>query len=262
MLINQQTQSLIYDGTFDGFLTCVFEVYQLKLTDVQIIRKDLYQPSLFGLSQEIITEVDKADRVWTSFKKKSSGKGSSRFYYAFLSEDIEIENNLLQYMQHAFSSSSPIDSDYAHPAVLKITQTSKSVGREKHRMEAFVRFRLSKDNIYFAAVEPDFNVLPLLIPHFKSRYADQKWIIYDLARNFGLFYDLEKVEIINLEFPEGFDPLKTTTEFFAEEELEFQTLWKNYFDSTNIPSRKNLRLHIQHVPKRYWKYLSEKHLQF
>ena len=35
-------------------------------------------------------------------------------------------------------------------------------------------------------------------------------------------------------------------------------MWKDYFDSTNIKERKNMKLHIRHVPKRYWKYLSEK----
>ena len=33
---------------------------------------------------------------------------------------------------------------------------------------------------------------------------------------------------------------------------------KNYFKSTNIVARKNTKLHTQHVPKRYWKYLTEK----
>ncbi|MEO6759204.1 MAG: DUF4130 domain-containing protein, partial [Saprospiraceae bacterium] len=26
-----------------------------------------------------------------------------------------------------------------------------------------------------------------------------------------------------------------------------------------IPERRNLKLHLQHVPKRYWKYLTEKY---
>lgn len=45
--------------------------------------------------------------------------------------------------------------------VLKVAQTAKKVGRKKHRMEAFVRFQLTKDNIYFVNIEPNFNVLPL-----------------------------------------------------------------------------------------------------
>ena len=125
-------------------------------------------------------------------------------------------------------------------------------------MEAFVRFRLTKDDIYFASIEPDFNVLPLIEKHFKRRYADQKWVIYDIKRGYGLFYDLETVELINMDFPENFNFTKTDDAFFATQEFEFQKLWQDYFKATNIASRKNMKLHIRHVPKRYWKYLSEK----
>lgn len=257
MIIQEET-TLIYDGTFDGFLTCVFEVFNLKLSQVNIIRKSRFQESLFGVNLEINRDSQKADRVWTALKKKMSEKGKSRLYYAFLSENPQVENHLLKYIQYALKSKSPIDSDFTNNDVLKVSQIAKSVGREKHRMEAFVRFRLSKDDLYFATIEPDFDVLPLITKHFKSRYADQNWIIYDLSRNYGIFYNLETVDIITLDFPSDFDPIKTTETFFSSEEIDFQTLWKDYFNSTNIPSRKNLKLHVQHVPKRYWKYLSEK----
>lgn len=253
-----QENILVYDGSFDGFLTCVFQVYDLRLTQVNIQRKSHAQESLFGSSDEVFTDSDKADRVWKGIKKKTSSAGSSRLYYAFLSEKNQVENLLLRYIQYALKSDLPIDTDFAEKDVLEVTQVAKSVGREKHRMEAFVRFKLTKDDLYFANIEPDFDVLPLISKHFKSRYADQKWIIYDLKRGYGLYYDLEKVDIINISLPEDFDPTKTSIDFFAPEELEFQTLWQDYFQSTNIPSRKNIKLHVQHVPKRYWKYLSEK----
>ncbi len=257
-MIHLKETTLLYDGTFDGFLTCVFDVFNLKLYQVTIIRKSRFQQSLFGVTLEITSDSQKANRVWQGLKKKLSNKGNSRLYYAFLSENPGVENHLLRYIQYAFKNQSPIDSDFTNNDVLKVAQIAKSVGREKHRMEAFVRFRLSKDNIYFATIEPDFDVLPLITKHFKSRYADQKWIIYDLARNYGISYNLETVNIITLDFPTDFDPIKTTEAFFASEEIEFQTLWQDYFNSTNIPSRKNLKLHVQHIPKRYWKYLSEK----
>lgn len=257
MLLQEETY-LIHDGTFEGFLTCVFEVYNLKIKHPKIIRDCHYQETLFGSSFRISTDTEKAERVWKSIKKKTTARGQSRLYYAFLSESPKIEDSLLKYIQYALKSSTPIDSDFSNESVLAVSKMAKSVDREKHRMEAFVRFRFSKDDIYFATIEPDFDVLPLITKHFKSRYADQKWIIYDLSRNYGIYYDLKSVATITLELPTHFDPTKTSQEFFSPEEIEFQTLWKNYFKSTNIPSRKNLKLHIQHVPKRYWKYLSEK----
>lgn len=259
MLLLPEEYTLVYDGTFDGFLSCVFHSYDLRLKQVNIQRKDQAQESLFGSSEEVLTDLEKSDRVWRGIKKKTTKRGSSRLYYAFLSGQEQVENLLFRYIEYALRSVGPIDADFSNQDVLKVAQIAKSVAREKHRMEAFVRFRLTKDHLYFANIEPDFDVLPLISPHFKRRYADQKWMIYDLRRNYGLYYDLVSVAVINVSLPEDFDATKTSGEFFAVEELEFQTLWQDYFKSTNIPSRKNMKLHISHVPKRYWKYLSEKH---
>lgn len=132
------------------------------------------------------------------------------------------------------------------------------VGREKHRMEAFVRFRLTHDGIYFALIEPDFNVLPIISRHFTSRYADQEWIIYDLKRGFGLHYDKNSTQFIQLDLPENVGISGAPSEYFANEEIAFQELWQAYFNNVNIKSRVNTRLHLQHVPRRYWKYLTEK----
>lgn len=252
------SRNIIYDGTFDGFLSAVFFVFEHKLDVVTIQNKFLVQQGLFSDVEQVPTEEAKANRVWTGIKSKLSSKGGYQLYYAFLSEQVGVEDVLLDYIRYAFSKSHNVDKDYSHPSVLKIAQIAKSVGREKHRMEAFVRFRLTKDDIYFSSIEPDFNVLPLISKHFKRRYADQKWVIYDIKRGYGLFYDLDKVEIIDMEFPVGFNFTKTDSDFFANQEFEFQKLWQDYFKSTNIESRKNMKLHIRHVPKRYWKYLSEK----
>lgn len=251
-------KNLIYDGTFDGFLSTVFYVFEHKLKCVSIQNKFVMQQGLFCEVERIITDEEKANRVWKGLKSKLSSQGSYHLYYAFLSEQSGVETLLLDYIRYAFSKVTAVDKDFAHPSVLKVAQIAKSVGREKHRMEAFVRFRLTKDNIYFANIEPDFNVLPLIEKHFKRRYADQKWVIYDIKRAYGLFYDLEKVELVNMDFPANFDFSKTDDEFFATQEFEFQKLWQDYFKATNIASRKNMKLHIRHVPKRYWKYLSEK----
>jgi probable DNA metabolism protein len=38
----------------------------------------------------------------------------------------------------------------------------------------------------------------------------------------------------------------------------YQQLWQQYFTRVNIVSRKNTKLHTQHIPKRYRKFLPEK----
>ena len=123
-------------------------------------------------------------------------------------------------------------------------------------MEAFIRFQKLKDETFYAAIEPDFNVLPLLIKHFKDRYADQQWIIYDIRRKYGVHYNLHDIQYITLNFSD----VKATNvvSAYTEDEGLYQELWKNYFKSVNIPARKNTKLHLMHVPRRYWRHLTEK----
>lgn len=250
--------TLYYDGSLEGFFTCVFDVFEQNLEVDGIFPNTSIQENIFGSSETIITNIEKSNRVSLGLKKKLSSGDYRQLYFAFLSEIEGMELTLLQYIQQVFQDKNFSSKDYGNPIVLKVSKTAKMVSREKHRMEAFVRFQLTKDEIYFATIEPDFNVLPIILKHFESRYADQKWMIYDLKRNFGLFYNLQETSYINLEFTSKEHLDSSNTSIYSKHEVEFQKLWKEYFSSTNIKSRKNMKLHLQHVPKRYWKYLTEK----
>ena len=247
-----------YDGSFEGFLTCIFHIYAEKLNPVHFLSPGKFQNELFCDSVEINTNSVSAKRVYAALKKKTSKVGLRNIERSFLSEKEDIELTLYEVISLIFSNSCRVDTNYSHHAVLKISQIAKKVAREKHRMEAFVRFRLTKDDIYFATIEPDFNVLPIIKSHFEKRYADQRWIIYDVKRKYGLYFDLQKTEYISLELPKSIGFAGSNANYFASEEAEFQKLWQTYFSEANIKSRVNKKLHLQHVPKRYWKYLSEK----
>lgn len=251
------TKTLIYDGSFNGFLTAVFNGFEQKLPYADIQRQGQLQRGLFADTETIFTNLEKAQRVWNGIRNKSN-TAIKNIYFAYLSEQHRIEPKLYQYIRLLMESKSNRASDFSEDAVLKISQLAHKVGREKHRMEAFVRFQLTKDEVYFSVVEPDYDVLPLISKHFRNRYADQQWIIYDLKRNYGLYYDLNGVEIISLDLKDNYANSIQKSSVFTDTEHEYQDLWQNYFQSTTIKSRINPKLHTQHVPKRYWKYLSEK----
>ncbi|MDN5734437.1 MAG: TIGR03915 family putative DNA repair protein, partial [Psychrobacter sp.] len=155
--------------------------------------------------------------------------------------------------------------DVGNLHVLELVQTVKSVGREKHRMEAFVRFEHTTDDIYFARVEPDFNVLPLIGEHFRQRYQDQYWAIYDITRGYGIYYDKSNSTATHpaaLQTITDLDDavLRRPASIHSADEQRYQQFWQGYFTNVNITERKNPRLHRQYLPQRYWKYLSEKQI--
>jgi probable DNA metabolism protein len=251
-------QTLVYDGSFTGWLTAVFDTYEYKYTEVNIIPETVRQDDLFGQAHIVHSNETKATRVWKGLQQRISAKATKQIYQTFLSEEQGMENRLLQYIQYAFSNNNSIEENYSHPAVLYATETARKVHREKHRMEAFVRFQKTKDGLYYALIEPDFNVLPLIQEHFEKRYADQQWMIYDSRRKYGLYYDLQQTTTVQVNFEATTQEGKDLAAIHDEKEPLYQQLWQHYFNSVNIKARKNTKLHIRHVPRRYWRYLTEK----
>jgi probable DNA metabolism protein len=253
--------TLLYDGSFDGFLCAVFDTYYYRYTDVDIQCSSKGSSNLFGTTKHANNNPEHSARVFDGLQKKLSHEACMEMYRAFLSGLDGIENTVLEYIRHIFNHSNDVTTDYGNKAVLTIQQTSKKVWREKHRMEAFVRFQKTADNLYFAIIEPDYNVLPLIADHFKNRYADQNWLIYDTKRKYGIFYDGNSVEEVSISFSATSMQGKNIEQVYDAEELKFKKLWQQYFKSVNIAARKNTKLHLQHMPRRYWKYLTEKHIQ-
>lgn len=249
--------TLLYDGSFDGLFTAVFEVFEYRYKDVEIVgRENFHQENIFAEIHKVITQPEKSERVLNKLEQNIGKPGIYQLLKVFLSEDPELENLILSAVKQSIKHPGQnILENFADSDILKISKICKSVDRERHRMTAFVRFEKMQDDVYFSKIDPDFNVLPLIRKHFHNRYQDQKWMIYDLRRNYGLLYDLNDSEFF---YPDEKIDLNHYQQKFHDEEKSYQVLWQRYFTKTNIVERKNMKLHIQHVPKRYWKYLTEK----
>lgn len=253
--------TFIFDGSFEGLLTAIFDFYELKPENDTVLTWDMhYQPAMLDETHNVVNDEAKARRVWDGLKKKLPAEWVQKFYKVHLAEDPKTFSDLFNFARYIFDNPVGAENNFGNPHVMAITKMERSVSRERHRMKAFIRFQKTADGIYYCPVEPDYNVLPLIAKFFKDRYADQRWIIYDVRRKYGLYYDLQHVEEVTYDFVSNIDTSKILLpENMTDEKEELASLlWKDYFNSTNIPARKNMKLHIRHVPKRYWKYLNEK----
>ncbi|KIA90479.1 TIGR03915 family putative DNA repair protein [Kaistella jeonii] len=252
--------TVIYDGSFEGLMTAIFEVFEYKFLDAEIFSTENYTvENIFATVHEVQTQSEKSERVLKKLEDNIGKSAVSQLLMVYLSEDPQLENLIFSAVKYSLSRPKQnVLNDFANANMMQIAKVCKSVGREIHRMNAFVRFEKLQDDFYFAKVEPDFNVLPLIFKHFKARYQDQKWMIFDLKRHYGIFSDTENADFF---YPDEINKSKfvNTQNLLHEEELKYQKLWQRYFVKTNIPERKNLKLHVQSLPKRYWKYLTEKY---
>ena len=247
-----------YDGTFEGLLTVLFSIYDGRAAPNSIQPEATAQTGLFAQPAHRETDETLATRVWEGLLKTMDPEARARLYHVFLSEDAERELLIFRYVDLALRSAQDISENYANADVRRIQRLAQQMFREKHRMEAFVRFEKTTDELFHATIEPDFDVLPLIAAHFIKRYADQRWLIYDKRRHYGLYYDLTRTDIVQFENAAGAKSTDISATVLDEREPLFRLLWQAYFDHVNIPERKNLKLHRRHIPLRYWKYLSEK----
>lgn len=248
----------IFDGSFQGYLCCIFEAFERKEFDTIPTTQEWMEINMFSDKRQIISDAKKAARVLSGMRRIIGHKNSLIFYHNFLSDSPAEWTNGFRLIVEFFKSGKMDLQNYGRPDILRMHQIVKKVSRERHRMKAFIRFVKSDNNLFTAIVEPDFNVIPLVVDFFRNRYTDQQWLIYDIRRNYGFYYDcISTQEVYNSGENDVRNPHSLELDLDPKEK-EFQHLWKTYFKSTNIESRKNLKLHVRHVPKRYWKYLTEK----
>lgn len=249
----------LFDGSYPGFLSCVFESFERKEADIIPLTEEEYQGSFFDESRLISSSLEKAERVHNGLVKKLGRNTSRDFFRVFLSEDRKAWSASLRIIREVFTGNEVVLSNFGDEDVLYFSQALKKVSRERHRMKAFVRFQKDSDGLYFSIIEPDFNVLPLISDFFRKRYADQSWLIYDVKRKYGLLYNQQFVSEVTLTSGEKNALVgRAAVITLDDRDEQFRCLWKQYFKSTNIESRRNMKLHLQYVPRRYWKYLVEK----
>ena len=212
------------------------------------------QRELFDDCVRIRTDAGIAERVWKRLKTYLGVKHRQRLFHAHLSGHPKAETLIYRCIAGAITERRTLKNAENLSISIRVDQLSQQVRREAHRMKGFIRFQQTKDGRYVALIAPRYDVLPLLRHHFESRYADQYWLIYDSARGYGIVYNCQVTREIRL----GGVELSAVEQKADKHEHLCQTLWQRYYAVSNIRSRGNPALHRRQLPRRYWRYLTEK----
>lgn len=134
---------------------------------------------------------------------------------------------------------------------VRLLQTwRKAIGRDIHKMHAFVRFRLVGTNEatgreqFIAWFEPEHRIVRLGAPFFQKRFASMDWSI--LTPDECAHWDGE-----NLRFTEG------VSRDAAPEGDGLDELWRTYYRSIFNPARLKVHAMQAEMPKKYWRNLPE-----
>lgn len=240
----------VYDGSFEGLLTAIFYSYKEK-NDLDIVTKNKFVKNF--INQEIIIERDDEifKRVYESIKYKLSQNTLKNVYYLYLSEVQGSEKIIYDYLKLCYKYGDRINLAKNNDIICYVDKLYRRVSLEAHRFEGFVRFKEIGQRIFYSEIEPDYNILPLIMDQFAERFSDQHFIIHDTKREMAIIYDTNEVYMKEMSINYR-DRIRE-----GAKKDEFESLFKVFYNSINIEERYNPRQRNSYMPKRYWKNLIE-----
>jgi len=124
---------------------------------------------------------------------------------------------------------------------------SKSIGRDIHKMHAFVRFKeiqTPQGEGYVAWHKPEHRILPAASQFFVRRFGDKPWSIF--TPDDSAHWDTKTL---------NFGPGIPQHEFTAKD--EWDDIWVTYYKSIFNPARIKMKMMKSEMAPKYWSSLPE-----
>ena len=103
-------------------------------------------------------------------------------------------------------------------------------------------------SVLYSPIHPFYDILPLIAEHFADRYKSESFIIHDKNRNKAIIS--RNGNWILTDFTKNIS-------WDIRKKDYYEDLWKTYFNTIGIESRKNAKLQQNFVPLKYRKDLLE-----
>lgn len=236
-----------YDGSFAGFLCCIYQSYVYHEIPACFSTPDTPQMSLWP-SREVETDRTQAERVYHSLAEKISPGVQALVKRGFLTCLDQRELHLWRLIRRGYRQGARVLGDLTADEVCTVRRAVQHLEHEAHLLKGFVRFS-DLEGVLVAQISPKNQVLPLLRPHFCGRYPGERFVIYDRTHQQALFHRRGEWTIIPVENFQAGTP--------GEEERTWRGLWRRFYDTIAIEGRYNPRCRMTQMPKRYWENMTE-----
>ena len=236
-----------YDGTFEGFLCCVFESYARHELPQEIRPEGSAQLSLYP-EREIASDPARARRVFDSIPRKISREAARMVARGFLTCLEQKELWLLRFLRLGYRYGRRVMAMLADETVGTLFRAVQALENESHHLLGFLRFS-EYGGVLVAEIEPKNQVLPVIRAHFCERYSGERFLIYDRTHRMMLLHQPGASRIVSVE---GFQPPRA-----GAEEADYRALWRAYYRAAAVEGRENPRCRMSHMPKRFWNCMTE-----
>jgi probable DNA metabolism protein len=239
---------LIPSPNLVGFLTAVYHAYYSH-RDAEKISANPEAVTLFDDAVSTGEDVGLARKVREGIIIKAGEEAYDEVAAAYLSGDKNKEEIIFRYLRLLFKRGRDVLTMYSDPVVIEFRDLLNKVTNEAHRFKGFLRFMETQEGVLYSYFGGDNDIIELLVPHFRARFNDQKFVLHDIKRGKIALWDGRKIYF--MPAPE------TVNVTLSENEILFGALWKEYHKNVAISERENKKLQRQFLPKKYRWFMNE-----
>jgi len=237
-----------FDGTFEGLITSFYFAFKNKETP-NFISLDKIQIGFLDIVIDITTDITIYNKMEEYLISKCTMICFKTIYTAFLNEKITNYINFFRFIKFAFTYKEHVLDLRNIPSVHEVLKAKLAVERETHKILGLLRFKKIDEHLLYARYSPTHNITSLICPHFVNRLNAFNFVICDDKRDLYAIYNKKNVIITK----------STTNEFINKNDIEdeYNAFFKIYYKHVAIKERKNLKLQMNLMPKKYWHFISE-----
>ncbi|MCI8575888.1 MAG: DNA metabolism protein [Bacilli bacterium] len=238
----------IYDDTFIQLLNLIYTLIKKQIKPGNI-QNTFYTPTL--LDEIIHLKITEGSEVITKIIQEMGAYTYRVIYYVFLSLEENKELIIYYLLLNGFKYKEQVLYHRNLKCVTKAITISRYVLHEIHKYKGFIRFKELDNHVLYAEIEPVNDILYFISHHFEHRLKQEYWIIKDVKRGILSIYNKKKYYLISE------NNFELSTLKLSNKELEMEKLWKTFYKTIGIETRKNERCRRNFMPKKYWKYMIE-----
>lgn len=254
----------IYDGTFEGFLCCVYASCVRREVPRHIYVED-GEPLLGETATWITTDWQQAQTVYVSLSRKIGMEAQDVVKEVFLTHMPNKELILYHYIRLGYqlgrlvlteedwqeeTRTTKMRPDMNQRKLIRVVLGAVQIYRaEVKNIEGSMRFRSFSD-VMISCIAPKSLVMPTIAGYFEQRFRRTNFLVYDKTHQMAAIHREEGTMVTRME--------KMTLPVLYDENNVYEHLWKSWYDRIQIELPANPKYAMNEMKGRLWCEISGK----
>ena len=248
----------IYDGTFEGFLCCIYASYVRREVPKYIYVEEGL-PLLGETATWIPTDWKAAQSVYVSLSRKIGMEAQDVVKEAFLTHIPNKEMILYRYIclgyrlgrlvlseedWQAETSGQKAVPDLCQRKLIRTVLSAVALYRaEVRNVEGTIRFRSFSD-VMISCIMPKNRILPSLADHFERRFIRNNFLVYDKTHQMAALHREEGTMVTRMDHMQ--------LPVLYDENHVYAHLWKSWYDHMQIRTPADPKYALNEMKGRLW----------